>query len=137
MKKFEILNHTADIRGRIYGRNMEELFVNASELLYFLMSPEFYGEKEVVAKVELSGDTSEELLVKFLNELIYYAEVKKGSGRFYALTIKKKEEKFYLDCEMAYRKIKRMAREIKAATYHNLRIKKEKGVLTASLIFDV
>ena len=137
MKKFEILDHTADIAGRIYGRDFNELFVNASALLYSLMSPEFCGGAAADADMELSGDSPENLLVKFLNELIYRAEVKKTAGSVFGMKIEKKGVKFHLNCRIEGREIRMPGREIKAATYHGLSIEEEDGVWTASVIFDI
>lgn len=137
MKRFEILDHTADIAGRIYGMDFNELFVNASALLYSLMSPEFRGEAAADADMELSGDSPENLLVKFLNELIYRAEVKKTAGNVFGMKIEKKGVEFHLQCRMKGREIRMPGREIKAATYHGLIIKKKDGVWTADVIFDI
>ncbi len=137
MKKFETLNHTADVAGRVYGRNRRELFVNASELLYSLMSPEFCAGRAAETRIGLSGDNTENLLVRFLNELIYYAEVKKTAGSVLRFRIGCREGRLFLECRMKSRRIKRQGREIKAATYHGLRVEKKKGVLTASVIFDI
>ena len=137
MKKFEILDHTADIAGRIYGRDVSELFVNASALLYSLMSPEYCGGASANKDMELSGDTPENLLVKFLNELIFRAEVKKTAGRVLRMKIEKKSGKFHLQCRIGSRQIRIQGREIKAATYHGLNIEEKNGMWTASVIFDI
>ncbi|MBN1444897.1 MAG: archease [Candidatus Omnitrophica bacterium] len=137
MKKFEILDHTADIAGRVYGRDLRELFVNASTLLYSLMSPEFRGGAAADADMELSGDTAEDLLVKFLNELIYRAEVKKTAGSVFDMNIEKKGAKFHLSCRIKSREIRVPGREIKAATYHGLILEEQNGVFTADVIFDI
>lgn len=137
MKKFEILDHTADIAGRIYGRDLSELFVNAADMLYSLMSPEFRGGTVADADMELSGDSLENLLVKFLNELIYRAEVKKTGGSVSGMKIEKKAGQFHLNCRMKSREIRMPGREIKAATYHGLVIEAKEGALTADVIFDI
>lgn len=137
MKKFEILDHTADIAGRIYGKDIYELFVNASRLLYSLMSPEYGGGAAADTDMELSGDSPEDLLVKFLNELIYRAEVKKTGGGVSGMKIEKKAGQFHLNCGIKSREIKKQGREIKAATYHGLVIEAKEGVLTAEVIFDI
>jgi len=137
MKKFEILDHTADIAGRVYGRNICELFVNAAALLYALMSPEFRGGAVEYTDMELSGDSPENLLVKFLNELIYRAEVKKTAGSVSGMKIGKEGVKFHLKCRIKDRQIRMPGREIKAATYYGLSMEEKNGVWTATVIFDV
>jgi len=136
MKNFEVLEHTADIGGRVYGRDVIELFLNAAELLYYLAGVKYAGEGKT-AKIELMSLTMEELLVKFLNELIYYMEMEKMGGKITRLSIGKKKEGLNLLCEMTGKSIS-AEREIKAATYHNLRIaEEEKGTFVSEIIFDI
>ncbi|MCX8082291.1 MAG: archease [bacterium] len=136
MKNFETIEHTADVGGRIYGKDIEELFVNAVKLLYFLAGVKQYQEKTKVIKIEIKGQTIEELLVKFLNELIYYMDSKMVGGDIKNLFIEKANEGFNLYCEVDGHRIS-MVREIKAATYHNIRIKEKNGFFSSEIIFDI
>ncbi|MCM8762594.1 MAG: archease [Candidatus Omnitrophica bacterium] len=136
MKPFEVFEHTADVGGRIYGKDIKELFINTAKLLYFLAGAKQYERIEKVINIELSSETIEELLVKFLNELIYYMDVKKIGGKIKKLYIKKKGKMLGIHCEMTGKKIS-VKREIKAATYHNLKVKKEKDIFSSEIIFDV
>lgn len=136
MKSFEPLEHTADIGGRIYGQDIEELFVNASKLLYFLAGIKRYRGKERIIKIELSGQTVEDLLVKFLNELIYYMYVKKIGGDIKKISIKKLKNCSNLLCELDGESIS-VKREIKAATYHNIKIEEKNGLFSSEIIFDI
>jgi len=136
MKRFEVLDHTADIGGRIYGKSLSELFVNAAHLLCFIAGAVQQGDEEKVVRIKLYGETVEELLVKFLNELIYHIYVKKVGGEIEKLSIKKKRGMFDLQCDVIGKGIS-VKREIKAATYHNLKIKEEKGIFSSEIIFDV
>ncbi|MCM8820386.1 MAG: archease [Candidatus Omnitrophica bacterium] len=136
MKNFEVLEHTADVGGKIYGKDIKELFINATKLLYFLAGVTQYERMERVISIELSSETIEELLVKFLNELIYYMDVKKIGGDIKKIYIQKKGKIFNLDCEMAGEKIS-VKKEIKAATYHNLKVKREEGIFSSEIIFDI
>ncbi|MCM8829850.1 MAG: archease [Candidatus Omnitrophica bacterium] len=136
MKNFEVVEHTADTGGKIYGKDIKELFINATKLLYFLAGITQYERIEEIISIELSSETIEELLVKFLNELIYYMDVKKIGGEIKKIYIQKKGKIFNLHCEMLGRKVS-VKREIKAATYHNLKVKKEKGIFSSKIIFDI
>ncbi|HOL21525.1 MAG TPA: archease [bacterium] len=136
MKNFEILEHTADAGGRIYGKDIRELFINAAKLLYFLAGIALCDKIEKTVKIGLSGETIEELLVKFLNELIYYMDVEKIGGEIQKLSIRKRGKMFNLHCEVVGKRLCRK-REIKAATYHNLKVKKEGGLFSSEIIFDI
>lgn len=137
MKKFELLDHTADIAGRVYGKDIEELFSNACELFNLLLSPDFVEDDSEIIEIRLDGDTEEELLVKFLNELIYRAEVKRRAGIVAELMIKNEEGMFRLHCKIEERGIQKRKREIKAATYHGLKIMKGENFFSTEVIFDV
>ncbi|MCM8760109.1 MAG: archease [Candidatus Omnitrophica bacterium] len=136
MKNFEVFQHTADAGGRIYGKEVKELFINAAKLLYFLAGVTQDERIEEVINIELSSETIEELLIKFLNELIYYMDVKKIGGEIKGLSVEKKGRRQDLSCEMIGKRIS-VKREIKAATYHNIKVKKEKGLFSSEIIFDV
>lgn len=138
MKNFEFLGHTADIRLRVYGKDFESLFMNAAKGLYSLMECRYAdGQDKEATEVEVSADSAENLLVRFLNELIYYAEVKKSGGEILVSAVKKLKKKYCLRFKIERRKIKALGREVKAATYHNMKIEQEEGFLSVSLIFDV
>ena len=136
MKRFEVFDHTADIGGKIYGKDITELFVNAAHLLYFLAGAIQQRGKEKVVRIKLSSQTVEELLVKFLNELIYRIYVEKAGGEIEKLSVQKKRGMFNLYCDMIEKNIS-VKREIKAATYHNLKVKNEEGLFSSEIIFDV
>lgn len=126
MKKFEPFAHTADIGGRVYGGDIQELFVNAVEMLYSLSGVVWHKELGKELEIEISAGSIEELLVKFLNELIYYMDVKKTGGEIKKLSIEKKGEEYTLYSRIDGKNLS-IGREIKAATYHNLKVKEEKG----------
>ncbi|HNS32839.1 MAG TPA: archease [bacterium] len=138
MKKFEILDHTADIKAIVYGLTEESLFENAAELLYCLMSLDCKAsEEKEETEIKLSADTLENLIVKFLNELIYHVEVRKKAGKLSFEKLRMENRKWHLACRMAAGTTCSPEKEIKAATYHGLRIDRKKGIMSLSIIFDV
>ncbi len=137
MKKFETLNHTADIGGRVYGKDITELFINAAKLLYFLSGAVISSKGEGnLLKIKTSGGNVEELLVRFLNELIYFMDVKKIAGKIKKLSIQNEKDMLILECKIEMKEVS-ITREIKAATYHNLKIRKETDGLSTDIIFDI
>lgn len=135
-KKIEIVNHTADVGIKVYGESLEELFKNSTEGLYELIGLKYTTEKEKLINIKLKDEYLENLLVKFLNELIYYVETKKEAGKIEKLEIKKNN--FYnLNAILKMKKIEKIEKEIKAATYHNLKIEKKEKGYTTIVIFDL
>lgn len=135
-KKVEIVNHTADIGIRVYGENIEELFKNSAEGLYKIFGIKYIKNKEETLKIELTGEDLENLLVKFLNELIYYIETKKKAGKIEKLEIKKNNI-YNLNAIIKMKKVERIEKEIKAATYHNLKIEEKGNKCRTTIIFDL
>ncbi|MGC8977642.1 MAG: archease [Candidatus Ratteibacteria bacterium] len=134
--KFEFINHTADIGIKVKANKIEELFLNSADGLYKIIGVKYNGYFDLI-KINLRGDTFEELLVKFLNELIYYIETKKLGGEIKKIEIRKFEEGYELFVELEMRKIEGMDREVKSATYHNLKIEKKGKIYETTIIFDL
>lgn len=75
MKKYELVEHTADIAIKAYGDSLEEVFASAAEAMFELIT----GTDNIAQgrRVEFnvrSGDR-EGLLVGFLSELIAFHEI--------------------------------------------------------------
>ncbi|HDN97651.1 MAG TPA: archease [bacterium] len=135
MKKFEFISHTADVGVKVYGETIEELFENSGKALFEIMAP-VCEDVKVKEKVSVEGESYEELLVKFLNELIYLSEKKSLKGEEFKIKIERKNNSLRLDGEVSGRKIKGVEREVKAATYHNLKIEKDREY-NCIIIFDL
>jgi len=139
MERFEIIEHTADVRVRVYGENIEELFKNAAYALFSLIT-NYEVEENKEKKINLEADTLEDLLVNWLNELIsiffaykflpksYNVSIKEGAPNMLESSIRGGDFSPYE---------KKIDLEIKAATYHNLKIERDKDILKAEIIFDV
>ncbi len=75
-KKFRYLNHTADAKFQAFGRNLEEAFANAALATASLMwNPEKVGPN-VSYPVAVEGRDLEQILVRFLEEIVYFFETK-------------------------------------------------------------
>ncbi len=74
MKRFEILDHTADIGIVAWGRSLLELFVNAAEGMFSLITDAKEPREGFQTEIEVEGEDRVELLVNWLNELLYIFE---------------------------------------------------------------
>ena len=133
--RFEEVEHTADAAFRIYGRDMEELFVNAGHAVSFLLCE---NPSEISGRmgknVNIEADDAEELLVEWLSELCFLAETKSlVFVRFVPEMVKSTriKAKIYGD------KIDRIKTHIKAVTYHNLEIMETETGIAATVVFDL
>lgn len=138
-KPFEIIDHTADIGIVAYGTDIKQVFANAALGLFNLMADLDDFKEDLQRELELSAEDAEVLLVEWLNELIYIFDVEH-------IIFKRFEIDELTSTQIKARcfgeKIKpggqhKLKREIKAATYHMLRISKEDGGYKVQVIFDI
>ncbi len=141
MKKFEILEHTADIGIAAYGKTRKEVFINAAKGMFEIIAGENKNPKEnFYDKIKLEADNLEGLLFAWLNELLYISETRLVILNKFHI---KELSDFQIKAEVEGMKINppsiKIEKEIKAATYHRLEIKKdeESGLWRAQVIFDI
>jgi len=137
-ERFEIVDHTADIAMRAYGSTLKELFQNAALGMFNILA-DLEGIKpstEIAVKVDAID--KEELLIAWLEELLY---------NFYTKNIIFSEFNIteLTDIDLAA-KVKgrfigenrnRLKSEIKAATRHELKIDKKGDRYETQIVFDV
>lgn len=75
MKRFQLIEHTADVGLIAYGRTLAEAFANAAYGLFSIIA-ELKTVRETESRhLELSEDDPEALLFEWLNRLIYLFDV--------------------------------------------------------------
>jgi len=135
MKRFEVLDHTADALLRAYGESIEECFANAAigmfDIIVDLSTVECVGESMIIVK----NDDREGLLVDFLTELIYLYEVERVLPCDVSVEMQKGELRATIKGEAIDPARHRIKTEIKAVTYHMLEINEEKGFV--QVLFDL
>jgi len=134
-RAFEEIEHTADRALRLYGRNREELLINAALGLNSLMGAvgEFHSTP-VKKTIELDALDDEGLLVEWLSELAYWAEAEMLVFSKFDL---QKVLPNHVKASIYGSRATRMEKHIKAVTYHNLEIVETKTGLVATVVFDV
>ena len=136
--EYEILDHTADLCIRTYGRSLSELFRNASHALMDMIVDRSSVRSTLEIPYEINGDTKEELLIKLLGEIIY---LNQGEHLvFNDLSIRNKTENSIsgiLYAEQYDSNRHELETDIKAATYHNLKIEKVNNNFKADIVFDI
>ena len=137
LEKYKIFEHTADVGIEAEGRTLKETFENtASGMLSIMIDPEKVGEKESYS-LKVKGRDEKELLVAFLSELLYKYEVDNILPKRVSISLLSDEK---LRAEVYGEKIDLQKHTIdtpiKAATYHQLVIKKNKK-WKIRVIFDI
>jgi len=134
MKKFEILEHKADLKIRVFGRDLKELFLNAMVGMFEEAGYESEGE-EIKREIKISSLDLPSLLVDFLSEVLYLCEVNREV--YHKVLFKNLTEK-ELKGILIGKPLKRMGVHIKAVTYHDLDIhQKEDKTWQATILFDI
>jgi SHS2 domain-containing protein len=136
MKKFEFLEHTADLKFRAFGKNKEKVFENCAVAYSSVISRGKKIEEKVMKKIIVKGKDIESLLYNFLEELIFLLDsksfvvsmtkVKIGKGKLYA--------QLWGDIAGNYKGLD----HVKAVTYSEMYVKEvKKGKWEAQVVLDV
>lgn len=138
MKRYEPIEHTADIGIRAYGRSLKELFENAALAMFDEIAEAKKVEPLRCVKLNLKASSKEELFHLWLTELLYQFN---GKGlvfcKFEVEDINELKMKAVVCGDRVGEKRGILKKEIKAVTYHKFSIKKEAGGWIGEVIFDV
>jgi SHS2 domain-containing protein len=137
MKRFDLFPHTADIGIVAYGDGLEEAFSNAAYAMFNLIADLEEVNTTACREIEVEAEDEEELVVRWLNELLYLFDVERVIFKrfeFIEFTNTHLKAKGYGEEVDVLRHSLKMG--VKAATYHMLKIEKDK-IFKIQVIFDV
>ena len=135
MMGFEEIEHTADKALRIFGSNLQELFISAAQGMTGMMMPDVSKIAIEIEKfIELDAVDAEDLLVEWLSELAFWAETEMLV--FTQFSIQNLTDT-HLKANIWGAKAPELEKHIKAVTYHNLKIIKTSQGLEVTIVFDV
>jgi SHS2 domain-containing protein len=142
MGKYTQIDHTADIAISVEGHDEEDLFRTAArawrEAVLADSSNTAVGRKNI----SLSDDSLDELLVDFLNELNYLLFTRRWiPADFNRIKIVQEKGTYHLDAivtgEPLDEKRHHIQVEIKAVTYHQMRIERKGNLFKTMVVFDI
>ncbi|MDD2679857.1 MAG: archease [Candidatus Omnitrophica bacterium] len=138
MENYEVFEHTADIGIRVKGKDLKSLFKNAGLAIFRISSRRQFTKNKTHTRINLkiSSDNLEGLFIDWLNELL---SLSASRGLiFHNIKIDKLEdnaiEAIALGSDINNYKVNT---EIKAATYHQLKVAKNAAGWQAEVILDV
>lgn len=143
-RAYEELDHTADLRIALYGETLEALFANGALALFdLLVDGESGGGGDTPWSLRVEGDDLEDLLVRWLGELLYRFEV---DGCFVTAVEacrigEPTEGGRTLEARVRGDRIEpggvTLRNEIKAVTYHRISVRPKDSGWRAEVVFDV
>ena len=141
-KRFEFLEHTADVYIAAYGQSLEEAFENAASATFNAMTEIEKIKPEAEEFVEVEAHDEHALLYNWIEELLIRFET---TGNLYCcftissiektptgLKLKAKIWGEPFDSERHLQKV-----GVKAVTYHRMEIMKKPKAVTIKFILDV
>ncbi len=123
---YEAFEHTADLAYIARGRTLGELFENAAAgMMHFLIDLSSVRPVKEVS-IEIEAEDTEELLVSWLQEILYHEEVRLLIlSQFRVEEISPRRLRASVLGEPYDAARHSLLTDIKAATYHDLRIEQE------------
>lgn len=118
---YEFLEHTADVRLRVTGRTLGELFSEALAGLMELLRPGAATGPEVRRPVSLSASDATALLVDFLGRVLLDAHTRRE--RYDGLTVLKLTET-RIEAELVGAAVAGFGDDVKAVTYHEADVRR-------------
>ena len=136
MKKYKLIEHTADIGLIAYGNNLAETFGNAANGMFSLISDLDKIRESETRCLEISSNDLEGLLFEWLNRLLYYFDVDLLLFRRFEISMLP-ENRLKAKCfgEKYDPSHHRLKMGVKSATYHMLKVDTSKNEVR--VIFDV
>jgi len=137
---FEILPHTVDMRMRVWGKTLKDLFRGALEGVASYLKPDFFSLVKRIPRTRkaISAEAVDinSLLVAFLSEVVAQSDI--HNMVFTGATFKELGENF-LEGELLGVPVDEFEHDIKAVSYHEVDIKKnpETGFYETMLVFDI
>jgi SHS2 domain-containing protein len=140
MGRVELFEHTADLGLRIFAADHSDLFRTAGEGLFDVIVANRDSVRNVESEtVSLVADSIADLLLAWLNELIFRCETRHWLYNRFEVAVDSSGRR--LDATIGGEPIDRsrhiLDHEVKAATRHGLTLQREQGALIAEIILDI
>ena len=135
------LPHPADVCFKAYGATLEEVFEQAAYAMFHVIIDTTTLNPECSVDIKLESRGLENLLYDYLSELLYLFEVEDIIfGHFKVASIEKTNSSYILHGQASGENIDQerhsFETEVKAVTYHQLKVTEEEGGYCAHVIVD-
>lgn len=135
---FEILEHPSDIGVKAYGKSMEELFLHAAQGLISIITETSKIQSRESRTVFVPALDRENLLVRWLTEILYLYDAEKFltcNAKFTSLSDNSLKAIVYGERYISDKHNLKL--DVKAITYHQLKIEVRDGIWIAYVFVDI
>jgi SHS2 domain-containing protein len=133
-KRYETLDHTADVMVRAFGGTLEECFANAAYAMFDQLADLLKVRAKLSFKVDIEGSEPEQLLVDFLSELLFIFDTELVLLSNFDVKYDGEVLRVVAKGEKIDKRRHEMRKAIKAVSYHAIEIAPEKGYI--QVLFD-
>jgi SHS2 domain-containing protein len=141
MERYEFLDHTADVAVRVYGATLKELFTSAALAMSAVLVAKKTNKPQATLKeitIRKQEETLEDLLKGWLDELLFYFSTQHlVLRRIKSLVCRQNAVEAKVLFSAFDENFYEVKEEIKAVTYHELKVQKVRNRWQAHIIFDV
>jgi len=138
---FELFEHKADIGVRGIGKSKEDAFAECAKAMFSFIADLKKIEAKQWNEIAVEAGDLETLLVNFLNELLYLKDAEGMLYNRFEVYITEQAGKQALKGKAGGEKIDKkkhaLKADVKAASFHQLKVAKEKGKWIAQCVVDV
>jgi SHS2 domain-containing protein len=140
---FKFIEHTADVKVKAWGSNLEEAFSQVALGLMATISPNLEKIKhELVREITIESEDKYALAIDFLTEFLYIFDVEALIfSEINIETIKLKNDNYQLKAiakgEKFDKNTHEIGTEVKAITYSFMNIEEKQNEVTIDIVFDI
>lgn len=135
---YELFDHTADVGLRMRATDLECLFRDAAEGLFSLVADSVQpGAAAPTIEIDVRGDRADLLLFDWLSELLYVSDRDRVVLCDFTVSLVQGGLRGRARAVPIADVMHRLQREVKAITYHGLRVERVGGEWIAEVIVDV
>ncbi len=136
MKRYKLIEHTADIGLIAYGQTLAEAFGNAAYGMFSIIAELEKVRETESRQLEVSDNDLEGLLFEWLNSLIYFFDVEMLLFKRFEISNLTENRLKALCYGEKYNPLRHQLKiGVKSATYHMLKVDREKNEV--QVIFDI
>ena len=137
-KTYELIDHTADVGVKAYGKTLSEAFENVAKAMFEIITDNSEIESVGQYDIHLEAQDLEQLLVDWLSEILFLNSAKNLVFGFFKVEIDEKKNRLsaHVFGEKYSISKHKIGIEIKAVTYHMLEVR-NKRPYHVQVLFDI